>query len=633
MPAQEVQRRIEKIRPNQKHNKDLDAAIEHTLGLSTEDAASGPSAVNGIGLNTSQERSNGNGFEGNRYQGETPKSSFSATSKFHSMREKDKGKVEESKDDFQFFMESSILLDLLSEVSRCPECSNKITSIQMPDAKLGLCQKIIMRCQCTWEKEIYSSRQTKQQGSGRKAFDVNNRAIVAFREIGAGFASMERFCGFMNMRHPMSKSTYFERKSKIHDAYISVCQEIMKDAAIENRQLKQEDFVEDMVSDIDASFDGTWQRRGHVSLNGVVTAISQENGKCVDYEVLSKTCQACKIWERKKETDTEGYNQFQFNHVCSINHKGTSGSMESKAAVEIFKRSVEVNKLRYKKYIGDGDSSAFLTVVNSKPYENLTPEKGECIGHVQKRVGTRLKKLKKSCKEKLSDGKTLNGKGRLTEKVINTLQNAYGLVIRQNVGNLYEMKKGVGALLFHYSENEDMEKRHHFCPRGATSWCKYQSDKVTGKKTYKESLNIPPAIREKIKPIFMDLSSDDLLSKCLHGKTQNVNESLNQIIWKRCPKNIFVERFTLEIGVASAIISFNAGTTGMIKVLKMLGLEPGYNFENFCYSTDTKRQLAANVQSSRKAKLRRKKLRAIKKGFLDNETEEEEKDAYSSGNF
>ena len=41
---------------------------------------------------------------------------------------------------------------------------------------------------------------------------------------------------------------------------------------------------------------------------------------------------------------------------------------------------------------------------------------------------------------------------------------------------------------------------------------------------------------------------------------------------------IFVERFTLKIGVASAIISFNAGTTGMIKVLKILGLEPGYYF-------------------------------------------------------
>lgn len=225
----------------------------------------------------------------------------------------------------------------------------------------------------------------------------------------------------------------------------------------------------------------------------------------------------------------------------------------------------------------------------------------------------------------------MSGKGRLTEKVVNTLQNAFGLVIRQNVGKLYEMKKGVGALLFHYSENQDMEKRHHFCPRGATSWCKYQSDKITGKKTYKASLNIPSAIREKIKPIFVDLSSDELLAKCLHGKTQNVNEALNQIIWKRCPKSIFVERFTLEIGVASAVISFNDGTTGMQEVLKNLGLEPGCNFEEFCYNADRKRQNIANLQSSNKTKLRRKKLRAIKKGFLDKEAEE--KDSYSAGNF
>ena len=34
------------------------------------------------------------------------------------------------------------------------------------------------------------------------------------------------------------------------------------------------------------SLDCTWQKRGHASLNGVVTAIGY-NGKCLDYHVLS----------------------------------------------------------------------------------------------------------------------------------------------------------------------------------------------------------------------------------------------------------------------------------------------------------------------------------------------------------
>ena len=30
------------------------------------------------------------------------------------------------------------------------------------------------------------------------------------------------------------------------------------------------------------SADGSWQKRGHSSLNGIVTIISTNNGKCVD---------------------------------------------------------------------------------------------------------------------------------------------------------------------------------------------------------------------------------------------------------------------------------------------------------------------------------------------------------------
>lgn len=35
------------------------------------------------------------------------------------------------------------------------------------------------------------------------------------------------------------------------------------------------------------------------------------------------------------------------------------------------------------------------------------------------------------------------GAGRLTDKAINTLQNYYGMAIRNNVGDLYGMKKSV----------------------------------------------------------------------------------------------------------------------------------------------------------------------------------------------
>jgi hypothetical protein len=81
-------------------------------------------------------------------------------------------------------------------------------------------------------------------------------------------------------------------------------------------------------------------------------------------------------------------------------------------------------------------------------------------------VGSRLGVLKVSLKGKLlSDDKRLTGKGRMTNKVIYTLQNYYGMAIRQNRGDIYGMKKSIAALIYHCSAKDDPEDRYKFCPR------------------------------------------------------------------------------------------------------------------------------------------------------------------------
>ena len=109
--------------------------------------------------------------------------------------------------------------------------------------------------------------------------------------------------------------------------------------------------------------------------------------------------------------------------------------MEPEGAVEIFKRSVEDNGLLYVQYIGGGDSSAFQTVVKSNPYPGKVIRKLECVGHIQKRVGSRLRKLKEKHKDR-------KGEGKLTDKIINTLQNYYGMAIRNNTGNVEHCSDG-----------------------------------------------------------------------------------------------------------------------------------------------------------------------------------------------
>ena len=60
-----------------------------------------------------------------------------------------------------------------------------------------------------------------------------------------------------------------------------------------------------------------------------------------------------------------------------------------------FHWSVDKYNIRYAHYIGDDDAESFKKVLESKPYgDNLIPCKLKCVGHVQKRLGTRLRKLR-----------------------------------------------------------------------------------------------------------------------------------------------------------------------------------------------------------------------------------------------
>ena len=98
----------------------------------------------------------------------------------------------------------------------------------------------------------------------------------------------------------------------------------------------------------------------------------------------------------------------------------------------------------------------FQMSLKPDPYKGFIVKKGKCVGHFQKRVGSRLRRLKKEHgKELLSDGKC-----RLGDKDTNRLQNYFGIAIRANSHSVEEMQKAIGAVLYHCSESNDPEARH-----------------------------------------------------------------------------------------------------------------------------------------------------------------------------
>lgn len=213
-------------------------------------------------------------------------------------------------------------------------------------------------------------------------------------------------------------------------------------------------------------------------------------------------------------------------------HKGSAPAMEVEGTKRIFGRSIQKFNLRYSEFYGDGDSKSFSSVEHF--YQGLIVVKKECIGHVQKRVGNRLRKLKKSTKG-------LGGKGKLTDTMIDRLQNYYSIAIRSNVGNLVMMQTAVNVSLFHCASTGKNNFHDVYCPAGKESWCSYQRDKALGTADHKPGAGLPTELLVKyVKPIFNELGNTAILMKCLHGKTQKQNESFNAMIWNRIPKETYV---------------------------------------------------------------------------------------------
>lgn len=152
-------------------------------------------------------------------------------------------------------------------------------------------------------------------------------------------------------------------------------------------------------------------------------------------------------------------------------------------------------------------------------------------------MGSRLRKIKSDYTgKKLSDKKPLSGKGRLSDVVIDKLTIYYGNAIRQHSDDYKKMQKAIWAI-WHHKRSNDEQPVHDFCPEGKESWCAYNKAKANGElRSFKHTNSLPVAIMDIIRPIFKDLAHPDLLKRCVGGKTQNANESLNALIWSFCPK-------------------------------------------------------------------------------------------------
>ena len=99
-------------------------------------------------------------------------------------------------------------------------------------------------------------------------------------------------------------------------------------------------------------------------------------------------------------------------------------------------------------------------------------------------MGTALRKLKK-------ENKGIGGKGKLTDAMIDKLQNY-----------LEAMKSAIYASLFHCASSK-RRNLHHHCPDGPESWCRFKQDKANQTNNYLPGPGLPDDIIGLVKPIFL----------------------------------------------------------------------------------------------------------------------------------
>lgn len=511
--------------------------------------------------------------------------------------------------------------NIINENGQDKICNGKVDFKQC--MKYGLGFKIFVECEKCQPRYILSCHKIGN------AYEINRRFIFVMRILGLGLAGCKKFCGLMEMSASfLNKSIYDFYVDKIYGCVETVAQALFSSAAKQEKKLTCDENNIDDTTDVTVSGDGTWKKRGFSSLYGVSSIIGYCSGKVLDIFVKSSYCKLCEAW--KKKLSTIEFEEWQADHLqkneCSANHQGPAGNMEVSSIVAMFQRSFEKYGLRYSNYIGDGDSKTYSGVLNAKPYgDDFIVNKKECVGHVQKRMGKRLRDLvNKTVEEtKTKAGKsirkkTLSGKGKLTGKLIDKLTIYYGLAIRRNCNSVQNMRDAIWATFFHYTST-DKNPQHDKCPEGPDSWCTWQrASSMNTLSSYKHDYDsLTSEVSSAIRPIYEDLSKEELLERCVGGFTQNNNESLNQLVWKITPKILPAGSKIVGIAAYVAAGTFNEGISALLLFMHGMDLKLGRNSHEYARKEDEKRILIADRKADIETREARIRHRQEQKDALD----------------
>ena len=97
---------------------------------------------------------------------------------------------------FFLFINFSVLTEIVDLIGKCPVCKdNHIAVTSVAKERMGFATKLKLFCpSCSWEKFFFTSEECFfEKKRGRNYYEVNVRAVTAFREMGRGHQAIVNF--------------------------------------------------------------------------------------------------------------------------------------------------------------------------------------------------------------------------------------------------------------------------------------------------------------------------------------------------------------------------------------------------------------------------------------------------------
>lgn len=278
-------------------------------------------------------------------------------------------------------IENQPLVDTIEGFCVCRKCGHDISvsfdTCCLATAPILKCRnvKCLSIAECSREETSLADNNNDHKKIYQYA--INVQFVLAMIASGDGGAELGRLLGLLDLPNyaSMEKKSFGNIERSISEVIVGITKEALDENLAAEVRLQMEgdpefDFDEwnrlrklppeerqsvptGLYAKVNGGADMAWQKRSsgrrHDSSSGHETIVGMKTRKPIAMALKCKMCKICSLARGKKEEPRE--------HNCTINHVGSSGSMESEALLDMTHRLYYDNLVSLHYIVTDDDST------------------------------------------------------------------------------------------------------------------------------------------------------------------------------------------------------------------------------------------------------------------------------------